>query len=74
MVGMFGKSGENAINGKSIYMYNENFELVKKFNIVGLALEFLNLKGHNQLNNAIKNKTLYKGFYWSKEIIEKCKD
>ena len=55
-------------------MYNENFELVKKFNTVGLALEFLNLKGHTQLNNTIKNKTLYKGFYWSKEIIEKCKD
>ena len=72
--GMFGKSGENAINGKTIYMYDKNFNLVKTFNTVGLALKFLNLKGHSQLNKAIKNKTLYKGFYWSKNIIEKCND
>ena len=66
--GMFGKKGDNAINGKKIYMYDENFNLIQIFNTVGLALEFLNLKGHIQLNNAIKNKTLYKGFYWSKNL------
>ena len=55
-------------------MYDKNFNLVKTFNTVGLALKFLNLKGHSQLNKAIKNKTLYKGFYWSKNIIEKCND
>lgn len=64
--GMFGKKGNNAINNKKVYMYDENFNLVKEFHTVGLALEFLNIKGHSQLNNAIKNKTIYKGYYWSK--------
>lgn len=66
---MYNKKNENAINGKKVYMYNENFELIKIFNTISMALEFLNLKGHTQFNNAIKNKTLFKGYYWSKEKL-----
>ncbi|AEO93589.1 homing endonuclease [Bacillus phage G] len=65
--GMYGKKGENAITGKKVYMYDENNKLLKTFNTVGLALEFLNLKGHSQLNKAIKDKTLYKSYYWVKK-------
>lgn len=73
--GMFGKKGENAINGKKVYMYDENFNLVKVFNTVGLALKFLNLKGHSGLHKAIRNKKLYHGYYWSFKVIDgRCND
>lgn len=66
--GMYGKSGEDALNGKKVYMFQdeEHLILIKEFNTVNCALEFLNLKGHTQLNRAIKNNTIYKGYYWSK--------
>lgn len=67
--GMHGKKGENAITGKKVYMYDVNFNLVRTFNTVRLVLEYLNTKSHSTLNKAIKNKTLYKGFYWSKELF-----
>lgn len=35
-------------------------------NTLGLVLQELNLKGHSGLDKAIKNNTLYKGYYWSK--------
>jgi group I intron endonuclease len=63
--GMYGKKGENAITGKNVYMYDINFNLIKKFNTIGLALQFLNLKGACQLRKSIKNKTIYYGYYWS---------
>lgn len=61
--GMYGKKGEQAINGKTVQAFNENGELIHTFNTVGLALKFLNLKGHSGLYKAIKEQTLYKGFY-----------
>ena len=30
--GMYGKSGDKAINGKKIEMYDENYNLIKIFN------------------------------------------
>lgn len=65
--GMYGKSGNNAINGKKINMYDENHKLIKTFNAKTAALQFLNMKGHVGLDKAIKEHTLYKGFYWSVE-------
>lgn len=62
--GMYGKSGDKALNGKQIEMYNENWDLIKTFNAKTAVLQFLNLKGHTQLDKAIKNQTLYKGYYW----------
>lgn len=67
--GMYGKSGNNALNGKRIEMYDENWNLVKTFNAKTAALQFLGMKGHTQLDKAIKNQTLYKGYYWKQ--IEK---
>ena len=67
--GMYGKSGNNAINGKRIEMYDENHNLIQTFKAKTAVLQFLGLKGHTQLDKAIKNKTLYKGYYWKQ--IEK---
>ena len=72
--GMYGKKGENAINSKKVYMYDQNYNLIQVFNTKGLAMEFLNIKGHTQLNNAIKNKTMYKNYYWSNIEIVRCND
>lgn len=67
--GMYGKSGNNAINGKHIEMYDENWNLIQTFNAKTAVLQFLGMKGHTQLDKAIKNQTLYKGYYWKQ--IEK---
>ena len=65
--GMYGKSKDNAINGKKIYMYDENNNLIRVFNAKTAALDFLGLKGHVGLNKAIKEHTIYKGYFWSVE-------
>ena len=70
--GMYGKKGDNAINGKTIEMYDEDNNLVRVFNAKTAVLEFLNLKGHSGLDKAIKNNTIYKGYYWKQ--INKCRD
>lgn len=53
--GMYGKKGDKALNGKHIGMYDENWKLIRIFNAKTAVLEFLNIKGHTQLNKAIKN-------------------
>ena len=65
--GMYGKRGNNALNGKKVYMYDNNWNLLQIFNAKTAVLDYLGLTGHSGLNKAIKNKTLYKGFYWSVE-------
>lgn len=45
-------------------MYDENNNLIQIFNAKTAVLEFLGLKGHTQLDKAIKENTLYKGYYW----------
>ena len=67
--GMYGKSGNQALNGKRIEMYDENYNLIQIFNAKTAVLQFLGMKGHTQLDKAIKNGTLYKGYYWKQ--IEK---
>lgn len=62
--GMYGKKGDLALNGKKIEMLDENYNVIRIFNAKTAALEFLKLKGHTGLNKAIKNGTLYKGYYW----------
>lgn len=63
--GNYGNIGEKAKNGVHVQMLDEQGNLIKEFNTKRLALEFLNVKGHNALDKAIKNKTLYKGYYWN---------
>lgn len=62
--GMYGKKGNSAINGKKIAMYDQSDHLVQIFNAKTAVLEYLGLKGHTQLDKAIKNHSLYKGYYW----------
>lgn len=62
--GMYGKKGKNAINGKHIAALAENGQVYKVFNTKQEVLKFLSLKGHSGLNKAIKNSSLYKGYYW----------
>jgi hypothetical protein len=62
--GNYGNKGEKAKNGKQICMCDENWNIIKIFNTKTLALEFLNIKNHSSLNQAIKEKKKYKGYYW----------
>lgn len=61
--GMYGKSKDNAINGKKINMYDENHNFIKTFNAKTAVLDFLRMKGHTGLDKAIKEQTLYKGYF-----------
>lgn len=68
--GMYNKSGDNALNGKKVGMYDENGQLIKIFNARSAVNEYFNLKGNSNshLIDAIKNGTKYRGYYW-KNII-----
>jgi group I intron endonuclease len=73
--GMYGKSKDKALNGKWVEMYDENHNYIKTFKAKTAVLDFLQLKGHTDLDKAIKNGTLYKGYYWKqvpkvKESVE----
>lgn len=65
--GMFGKSGANAINGRSVYMLNDNKEVIRVFPSVKEATKFLHTKGHTALGKACRTGEKYKGYYWQKE-------
>lgn len=65
--GMYGKTGENALNGRSVFALDENGEVKHSFVSVRETLKFLGLKGHTQLMKCCRNNTLYYGYYWKKE-------
>lgn len=62
--GNYGNKGEKAKNGRHVLMYDEQHNLIKEFNTKRMTLEFLGVSSHKALNQAIKEKTLYKGYYW----------
>ena len=62
--GNYGNKDEKAKNGKHILMYDQQHNLIRTFNTKTMALKFLQIKGHTQLDNAIKKKSLYRGYYW----------
>lgn len=64
--GMYNRKKENAVNGQKVYMLDDNKNIVKTFNTVGLALEFLGVKSHTQLNKACRENLKYKNYYWEK--------
>ena len=65
-----GKKNGNYGNhkGKIVYQWEDKDMtiLVKEYESMETALKSLGLIGHTQMTNAIKNKTLYKGYYWSR--------
>ena len=48
-------------------MKDEYGNIIKEFNTVRLALEYLQIKGHSSLDAAIAKKRIYKGYYWEKQ-------
>ena len=66
----YGKFGIESAYHIVIYQYDENWKFVCKYGSKKEALARLGLKGHNGFNKAIKNKTLYKGYYWTTEDVE----
>ena len=64
--GMYNKKGNNAVNGQKVYMMDDNGVIIKEFNTVALALDYIGTKGHTQLNKACRNNIKYKGYFWSK--------
>lgn len=65
--GMYGKTGNKAVNGQAVIAFDDNMNVVHEFVSVRHCLEFLGIKGHSLLNKACKNGTKYKGFYWKKQ-------
>lgn len=64
--GMYGRKGENALNGQTVYMLDDDGNIVKTFISVRLALEYLGIKGHVGLQKAVRNRIKYHGYYWKK--------
>lgn len=60
----YGKKEEFATNGKKVYAYDLEGNLIKEFNTKRMALNFLNSKSHSMLNKAIANGFVYKGYIW----------
>ena len=65
--GMWGKRGDNAINGRHVYMLDDNKQVVKEFVSVRAALDYLKIKGHAKLIEACREGIKYRGYYWVKE-------
>lgn len=49
---------------KEVEMCDDNWNIVKSFISKKDVYEYLNLKDHHKLNEAIKNKKKYNGYYW----------
>jgi group I intron endonuclease len=69
--GMFGKKGDKAPNGRHVFMYDMEWNLLREFNSVRGALDYLGIVGHTELVKACKSKTEYRGYYWTKQW-KKC--
>ena len=66
----------NAIEAKGILKIDsETFKVVDIFSSVSKILKDLNLKQNNNcgINKAIKNKSIYKNFFWVRENIKNIK-
>ena len=66
----YGKKGNQSSRHVEVLQYDKNWNFIQEFGCKLEVLDFLGVKGHTQLNNAIKNKTLYKNYYWVKKDVE----
>ena len=66
----YGKFGAESARHITVYQYDLKWNFICKYGSKKEALESLGLKGHNEFNKAIKNKTIYKGYYWTTEDVE----
>ena len=71
--GMYGKKDENALNGRMVvaYLDDNHKQMYKQFPSVKMALQFLGVKGHSKLNQSCRDNSLYRGYYWQKEWIDR---
>ena len=60
------KDREFIINSSGLVKYVNNHKDVEETVELTNVLEYLGLKGHSGIIKAIKNKELYKGYYWSR--------
>lgn len=54
---------------KAIYMYDKEWNFIKKFPTRQSVKDFLNIKGHTALLKHMRNGTMYKGYYWSEKLL-----
>lgn len=64
--GMYGKSGADAINGRAVYMLDDNKQIVRIFPSVEETKKFLHTKAHTALCKACRNGTKHKGYIGQK--------
>lgn len=71
--GMYGKKDEEALNGRIVIAYKDidHKDIFKIFPSVKTALSFLGIKSHSKLNKSCRDNSLYYGYYWSKEWINR---
>ena len=63
--GMHGRRGERAVNGQRLCMRTPAGRLERVFATKQLAMEFLGIRGHVQLNRAIANRLVFRGHLWT---------
>ena len=66
----YGKTGKNSSHHIEVLQYDKDWNFIQEFGSKLEALAYLGLKGHTQFNSAIKNKTLYKNYYWVEKDVE----
>mgnify|MGYP002507802090 CR=1 FL=1 len=64
------KYGRESSRHIEIDQFDKNHKYIQTFGSKLEALASLNLKGHNLFNLAIRNKTLFKEYYWSEKAVE----
>lgn len=62
-------TGKDRYNSVRVYMYNKDMELIKEFECIKHALDFINVHGNRHIKRHIINGKLYHGYYWKREKI-----
>lgn len=56
---------------KKVYMYDEEWNFLRKFDSREEVKEFLNTKGHSQLLKHMRAGSLYRGYHWSDKLLNR---
>ena len=66
----YGKTGGQAARHKTVIQFDKNWKEIRTFGSKKEAFEYLGVKGHSKFNEAIRNKEMYRGFYWAEKDVE----
>ena len=71
--GMYGKKDEEAINGRIVVAYYDKVhtKIFNEFVSQKVALQYIKVNGHSGMNKACKENSLYHGYYWCKEWVNR---